>query len=109
MKKEDKNTKSRTQIINEYIHNANVFINLTQNAINKPIFENFDKAQKEYTVCLYTLYTFINDFDKKKADHKVLRDKWKESIKDFEIKNKQYEIEKLKEKLDKLEKEKDKK
>jgi len=68
MKKEDENTKSRTQIINEYIQNANVFINVTQNAINKPIFENFDKAQKEYTVWLFTLYTFINDFDKKKAE-----------------------------------------
>lgn len=65
--------------------------------INFPAQENHNyKKQKEF-------------FDKKKADHKVLHDKWKESIKDFEIKNKQYEIEKLKEKLDKLEKEKDKK
>lgn len=48
-------------------------------------------------------------FDRRKAKHKDLHDKWKESIKDFEIKNKQYEMEKLKEKLDKLEKENSKK
>lgn len=50
-----------------------------------------------------------DSYDKKKATHKVLYDKWKEDMKEFEINKKKQELEKLKDKVAKLEKENGKK
>lgn len=59
---------TRIEVINSYIHNAKVYINVTQNAINNPTKKNFDKVQRLYEEWLLGIYKFLSGFDKDRAN-----------------------------------------
>lgn len=59
---------TRIEVINNYIHNAKVYINVTQNAINNPTSTNFFQAQRYYEEWMLSTYKFLEGFDKKRSD-----------------------------------------